>query len=193
MTKFFFFFVSHLFFSDSERGLTLRPQQTTRYSLCFQWNLHAFVLLNYLTCESLSPSLPLSLSHTHTHTHTDFPLPFQHHHIVHSKPSLSLSSCRCSRLAVSRVLMIFSDKFHPMFFQPSLWHHQQVRISLVNVTRFKDNFSIQLLVIIGCTNNVPAPSLCSNSSKADSWNGWSLKIFGQTCPSLFSFFTLLYF
>ena len=27
------------------------------------------------------------------------------------------------------------------------------------------------LVIIGCTNNVPAPSLCSNSSKADSRSG----------------------
>ena len=31
--------------------------------------------------------------------------------------------------------------------------------------------------IIECTNNVPAPSLVSNSSKADSWNGWLLRIF----------------
>ena len=39
--------------------------------------------------------------------------------------------------------------------------------------------------IVECTNNIPAPSLVSNSSKADSRNGWLLieNIFGQTCPS----------
>ena len=39
------------------------------------------------------------------------------------------------------------------------------------------------LVIIGCTNNVPAPSLFSYSSEVDTRNGWLLKIFGRTCPS----------
>ena len=39
------------------------------------------------------------------------------------------------------------------------------------------------LVIIGCTNNVPAPSLFSNSSEVDTRNGWLLKIFGRNCPS----------
>ena len=39
------------------------------------------------------------------------------------------------------------------------------------------------LVIIGCTNNVPASSLFSNSSEVDTRNGWLLKIFGRTCPS----------
>ena len=36
---------------------------------------------------------------------------------------------------------------------------------------FKGFFANPLLIISGCTNNVPAPSLFSNSSKVESRNG----------------------
>ena len=49
------------------------------------------------------------------------------------------------------------------------------------------------LVIIGCTNNVPAPSLYSNSFKADSTNGWLLKVFFRANMPIFSQTIKLFF
>ena len=61
----------------------------------------------------------------------------------------------------------------PTWFRKTRWNVEKKKIKKEKLMFF----------IIDCTNNVPAPSLFSNSSKADWRNGWLLKIFGRTSPS----------
>ena len=126
-------------------------------------------------------------THTHTHTHARTRLATNVHPLlVFFFVSKKITCChkKLHNLKPVRIIVLHVNTCH-IFEKLMNSALKKKKPSLAQKSVFSGQQEVEHveehLVIIGCTNNVPAPSLFSNSSEVDTRNGWLLLINRFVC------------